>query len=205
MKKDKSRKAQFNWGIITFDNPYQVIKAIFSFAGIAFYRDFIRDILLYSTSKKQYREKHAGNIIFLLEGIDCLLKACFAIHKVQQHSLLEIRAEDILNSNFYSLPKTGSRTWTDFPVALTEAEMLDPYTAFKKVFRHKGPGQWYETIKYLNEMACGSYEGTIKENILEAYLQLTRLFEAAHLIYVRELAHVRRWRYDAMHKMQSEP
>lgn len=194
MKKGKTNKMQLTWGSTAFDDPYQVIRAIFGFADTGFYRHFIRDILLYSTRKKRYKKEHASNIIFLLDGIVCLLSACFIISKEKKHSLLEVEEEDIIKPDFYSLRNAATDLWSDFPRSLTKAEMLDPYTVFGKVFQHYTPDKWYHLMKYFTEDACGNYSDVYEENTLLVYIQLTRLFEAAHLINVREIAHVRNWR-----------
>lgn len=194
MKKQKIQKIKLTWNSLEFNNPYGVIKEIFEFAHIGFYRKFIRDVLLYTTKNKQYKKHHAGNIMFLLEGIKCLLNACFLISKEKMHSLLEVREEDIMNGNFYSLYKTETGLWADFPRSLTKPEIIDPYKAFAKIFQHNSPNKWYEIIKYLAEDACGSYSDMLEENPLEVYIQVTKLFEAAHLINVREIAHVTNWR-----------
>lgn len=195
MKKEgKADKVIFTWGSLTFDHPYQVIEGVFDYSHMHTYRNFIKDVLLYSTHKKKYRKKDAGSILFLLEGIGCLLQACYSISKEKEHSLLEVRDDDMLNSNFYSMRNDDTDIWSDFPRSLSKSEMLDPYKSFQKVFRHNNSEKWYEIIKISVEYACGSYNEGPEENALEVHVQLSKLFEAAHLIYVRELGHVRSWR-----------
>lgn len=194
------KKKAFVWGYLTFSDPYKVIKQIFSFANIDFYRDFISDILLSSSRKKPYKKGDAGQIMFIMDGIFCLLQAGFAMSKKKKRSLLDIRDADIINSNFYTLGRSETAQWTDFPRSLSKDEVLDPYRAFGKLFRHCGPDKLYNIMKQLMEDACGSYSTDSYENTFEIYVHLTKLFEAAHLIYVRELEHVRNWRLNRINK-----
>lgn len=198
MKKKKSEKQEFTWGCLTFGDPYIVIKEIFSFAHVDFYRDFIGDILLYSSRKKVYRKKYTGDIMFILDGIFCLLQAGYVISKERKHSILDIRESDILNSSFYTLTSSGIRQWADFPRSLSKDEMLDPYSALGRLFKHYKPDKLYNAIKRLATDACGCYENELEENTLEIYVSLSKLFEAAHLIWVRELEHIRNWRLDKL-------
>ncbi|HEU0228425.1 MAG TPA: hypothetical protein VFQ86_11850 [Arachidicoccus soli] len=52
MKKNKTNEPVFTWGSLVFTDPYEVIQQIFDFSGVGYYRNFIKDILLYSTRKK---------------------------------------------------------------------------------------------------------------------------------------------------------
>lgn len=178
-------------GSITFTDPYKVIKEVFSFADIGFYRNFIRDILRFSSSRKKYNKEDAGYILLLLEGLNCLLQACFIISKEKKHSHLELGEEDILNRHFYYHHEIESKIWSDFPRVLTKKELLDPYLVFGKVYAHKYPGEWYGIVKGLVEDACGSYDDVPQQNTMWIYTQLVKLFEASHLIYVRELVQER--------------
>ena len=194
MKKKNAGKTILTWNSMSFKDPYKVIIAIYDAADVETYRDFIRDILLYSTRTKQYRKEHGGNMRFYLDGIICLLNACFIIGKNKKHSLLELRDEDMLNSKFYSLHTLESKRWSDFPRSLTQSETLNPYKVFGKIFKHHNPDKWSDILKYLADDACSSYSDKPDENLLEVYIQLTKLFEATHLIYVREIEHIGNWR-----------
>ena len=78
MKKQKHTKMKFTWGTLTFDDPYKVIKEIFFFADLSFYRKFLKDVLLCCAANKQYKQQPA-DVVFRLEGINCLLNAGYAI------------------------------------------------------------------------------------------------------------------------------
>ena len=195
MKKQKKQKLKFIWRDLALSNPYKVIEEIFNYATVQYYRDFLRDVLLYSTKSKEYRKEHVGHVIFSLEGIACLLKACFVISKEKKHSLLDVTEEDILNANFYSSRNSKMDLWSDFPRSLSQAEILDPYIAFGKIFECHNPDKWHEIMKdVVNYAGSTCYHDMLEENLLEVYLQLSKLFEAAHLIHVREINHVWNWR-----------
>jgi hypothetical protein len=194
MKDKKYKKRKFVWGALNFSDPYKVIQAIFNYANIDSYRDFIVDILLYSTVKKHYKKKDPVDIMYIIEGIYCLLQACYVISKMKECCILEVRTSDVLNAKFYSLSSTELGQWVEFPRSLSKDEFLNPYKALKQVFRHYTPDKLYDIVKYLTENACGSYCDEFEINTFEIYYLLSKLFEASHLIRVRELDHIENWR-----------
>lgn len=194
-KKQQSLKnVSFQWRKKRFHDPYKVITEVFDYANLGFYRKFIGDVLLYSSLKKQYKKLHTGNMLFLLEGISCLLQACSVIGKEQKQSVLDFREKDLLNRKFYSFHTTDTECWADFPRSLSVAETNNPYAVFKNVFQCKSPEEWMDAFKDLVEDACGSYADVSDENTLDMYMQLTKVLEAAHLIYIREIVYIRNWR-----------
>lgn len=92
--------------------------------------------------EKKYKKENAGNIIWIIDGIYCLLDACFALNKMDKYSLLDVRRKDILNSKFYSNRETERGNWSDFPRLLSEKEFINPYCTFKKTFKHWTPIKW---------------------------------------------------------------
>lgn len=194
MKNKKSKDQAFTWGNSVFTDPYMVIKEVFGFENLGHYRNFITDILLYSERKKAYKQKNAGSIIWLTDGMNGLLDACYAINKMKKYNPLELWDSDIVNTKFYSNRKEQNDIWEDFPRTLTQEEFIDPYLTFKKIFRRQKPGKLLKAFKELIEYACGSYRDKPEEDTFSVYFQLTRLFEAAHLIYIREMAQVVGWR-----------
>ncbi len=194
MKRKKAHKNTLQWGNSVFTDPHKVIREIFDFAEVGFYRNFIKDILLYSTRHKKYKKEDMGNLLWLQEGVFCLLGACNAIRKTKKHSLMDIRNEDILNSRFYSNCLAESGIWSDFPRTLSESEVIDPYRTFRRIFKHRNADEWICIFKESLEEACGSYSSTYDQNTLLVYIQLSSLFEASYLIYIREIVHTNDWR-----------
>lgn len=191
----KENKITFTVGGTVFKNPYRVIPAIFSFAHIEDQRTFIKDILLYSTSSKRYQKEDFGSILLYLEHFSCLLAACFVISKQRKGSPIEVRTDDMLNSNFYSIRETTTDIWSEFPRSLTQEEFLNPYKALKQVFKSRNPEVWSSLIKDVTDYACGNYGGDFPEiNSFEVYQHLCKLLEAAHLINVREIEQPYKWR-----------
>lgn len=189
MKEQKVHDAKFVWGRLSMNDPYHVIREVFSYADVGFYRGFLKDVLLYSTRKKRYRKEDAGQVLFLLEGVDCMLKACFEISQNPPPGHAEPSEDERYNRNPNAEGETTvSYTWSNFPRALTQAEAQNPYRAFAKVYKHNSPYQWRRTINYLAADACGRYDDFPEENTLKVYLQLSRLFEAAYLVYTRQAA-----------------
>lgn len=190
----KHQKKVFIWRNEAFTDPYKAIEAIFDFTDVFQYKRLVRDIALYSSKKKRYKKEHAGNLIWKLEAISCMLDACFTINKEKRFCPLDVLDDDIMNEKFYSRHEDKNRIWSDFPRLLSVEEFTNPYKAFKKIFNHMKPEQYYERFKELIGYACGSYNDHFSGNSMNIYFQLTKLFEAAHLIYIREVAHVRNWR-----------
>ena len=99
-----------------------------------------------------------------------------------------------MNKNFFTLATLESKQFSDFPRALNKAEMRNPYKALSKLFKQHTPEKWLAKFKYLLDDACAKNADVFYENPLEVYLALSKLFEAAHLIQVREIGHIRKWR-----------
>ena len=190
----KHQKQVFIWRNETFADPYKAIEAIFDFTDVFVYKKLVRDIALYSGKKKKYKKTHAGNLIWKLEAISCMLNACFAINKEKKFCPLDILASDVMNEKFYSRYEDKSHIWSDFPRLLSAEEFINPYKALGKIFSHTNPEQYHQRFKALIGYACGSYNDHFSGNIMDIYFQLTKLFEAAHLIYIREIIYVRNWR-----------
>lgn len=195
MKHQKENKMTFTLDGVTFTDPYSVIAEVFSAADIQSYRRFVTDILLYSSSKKLYQKERFGGIMYYLDRLSCLLEAGFAIRKQVKKCHLDVRNEDLLNRHFYSLSEATENAWAGFPRSLTRADFFDPYKALKKVFKVRNPDTWSFVLKEMADFACGYYwEATPDNNTLEVYLSISKLLEATHLIYVREIAQPDKWR-----------
>lgn len=72
-------------------------------------------------------------------------------------------------------------------------EFIDPYLVFKKFFKTKEIGEWKKIMEKIFEFAitdASFFEGGLDLDALSVYFHLTKLFEAAHLIDVREVTHV---------------
>lgn len=192
MKKNshEEQTGTFIWSHMTFDDPYQVIASIFDHADLAHYRELIRDLSIYSCLNKVYQKENPGNLLWKVEGINCLLQACFVLSKHKKESPVKVTEADLMEQRFYATDASSVTCWNSFPRFLSQSEFRNPYLVFKDFFKLKSIEQWQADIRELifeAYIVCDEYS---EHNIIQMYIQLSKLFEAAHLIDVREITHI---------------
>ncbi|HJU45406.1 MAG TPA: hypothetical protein VJ647_01420 [Chitinophagaceae bacterium] len=180
------------WYRETITDPYQVIAEAFDFSEISYYRKVIKGILLSTQTDKIYDEVSPSNLLFQFRMMESVINACYLINKENKKSPLTIGAGDYTNRNLYYGRHDRKDGWDYFPRCLSRKEFMDPYLVFKRFFKFRELQQWKMDLEeVLNRALSRSDERLeISVDILSMYFYLTRLFEAAHLIDVREITHV---------------
>ncbi len=169
-------------------DPFRIIAITFDINHLSSYRHFITDILLYSSLSRAYRKELAGELILTLDEIAAFLKACFDISKQKHQSSLIISEEDVRKRKLVTNKKGGLGYWDDFPKVLSMEEFKNPYLAFRLIFEYTTHEKLHDSFKQMMRYACSNYVSYPNEgNTLLLYQQLMKLFEAAHLINVREI------------------
>ena len=180
------------WYRETITDPYQVIAEAFSFCEIAEYRKSIKAILLSSQSNKVYNRDSPTDLLFQFRMMESVINACYLINKEKKESPLIIGEDDYINKNLYYGRRSGSDGWDYFPRCLSRKEFINPYLNLKRFFQLQDIKQWKIDLEAVLNKALSNTNEQLEINIdiLSMYFYLTKLFEAAHLIDVREVTHV---------------
>lgn len=180
----------FTWSYMTFDDPYQVIASIFDHAHVAHYRDLISDLCLYNYLEEGYKKESLANLWWFMEGINCLLHASFVLSEYKNESPVRVGESDLMDKRLYATSGDNLTCWHCFPRFLSQSEFKNPYLVFKDFFSSQSLAEWQESIRDLIFEACIAGEEYSEQNVINIYIRVSKLFEAAHLINIREITHI---------------
>lgn len=192
MKKKKSKTIPPDRTLL--HDAHQVIAFTFDAAGLEYYRELVTDILLYSTRNKPYKKETTGDLIWTLERIAPFLAACAEISSLKAQSPLIIYEEDVHKKQLITDKEHASGYWEHFPRMLSLEEFKNPYLAIQAVFKQTTHEHLYDSFKHMISQACNVDYYNQTENTLLLYQQFMKLFEAAHLIDLREVIHTTGYR-----------
>jgi len=193
MKKHDDYLATSIWYREVIEDPYQVIAEYFSYVSIDSFRKKFKGVLIAIEKDKLYRTDRPTDLLYDFKMIESVMNAAFIINHEKKKSPLDISPSDAFNKNLYCGRYSSHTDWDYFPRSISMKEFIDPYLAFKKFFKYKEIGEWKNVMERIFEYAitdASFFEGGLVFDALSVYFHLTKLFEAAHLIDVREVTHV---------------
>lgn len=174
----------YRWRDEVITNPYEAIAELFRFGDIAFYRKFIRQILLSAGRPKVYNKDDPGNVIYKFQTIQSAINCAYLLTREDKGDL-PVDADHLLDRHNYCGRGIRSDQWQCFPRTLTIKEYKNPYLVFRRFFKYQTLHKWKEDLgEILIYALTRDAEGPLID-LLSMYLHLTKLFEAAHLIVVR--------------------
>lgn len=191
--KEKSLKDIFStqsWLYDVITDPYQVFAEAFSTADIGFLRRFIKDILPYAEANKIYREKSPCDVLLFMRVIRSLIKAGDTLKEIKKSALM-VPEGDALNKKYYRSHYRSGNEWEEFPRFLSVKEFCNPYKVFGKFFKYQDVNKWLYELKEIVDAALSKNNGQLGLEMISLYSHLVKLTEAAHLINVREVTHIR--------------
>lgn len=191
--KNKSPKDPFKthcWAYTIVTDPYQVFAECFFFADIGSFKKTIRQVLLSAASRKVHKKDEPASVLQLFHAITSVMLAAQALHRQKKTAPLKIEQEQFTDKRLYARPNSPCAEWEYLPRHLSAKEYQHPYRVFSRFFKRRDVAQWRQGIEQALSFALSSYTEDSDLNLLELYLQLTRLMEAAHLIDVREVLHI---------------
>lgn len=171
-------------------DPYQVIAAAFDFSDLAPYRKVIKGVLLSIHQNKIYYKDAPANLLYEFKMLESVVNAAYIINKEKRKSPIEVWTSDLFNKNLYCGWRSNSNGWADFPRSLSMQEYINPYLVFKKFFKYQKLDKWKEDLQEMLDYGLSKNSDCVELDLLQLYLHLTKLIEAAHLIDVREITHV---------------
>lgn len=180
----------FTWSYMTFDDPYQVIASIFDDADLAHYRDLTRDLCMSSCLQEAFQQENMASLWWFMEGVNCLLHACFVLSEHKDESPVRVEDTDLMHKRFYTTSGDDLTCWHCFPRFLSQSEFKNPYLVFNDFFSSQSLAKWQESIRELIFEACIAGKEYSEQNVINIYIRVSKLFEAAHLINIREITHI---------------
>lgn len=191
--KNKSTSDPFetcSWAMEAITTPRQVIAHCFSTEDIGSFRRSIRQVLLSAASAKVHRKNDPSTIWRQFKMITSVVMAARQMHPPKQKDALQVTEEQFLDSRLYAKPYSACPEWDYLPRTLNAAEYKNPFLVLKRFFKTHDVAQWKTTIDDVLDYAFARYTDQCDLNLLQLFLQLTKLMEAAHLIDVREITHI---------------
>lgn len=188
MKMEKDHFETCCWRREVITDPYQVFAECFSLAGIDYFRDMIKALLL--NRGVRGTKKDPGKLLFDCKVLGSLLNASWVINKLDKSPPAIIPDADLFCKDLYCSGISGTSEWESFPRELSLKEYKNPYLVFKRFFGFQELDKWKLD---LHDLLVRAYEKEPEEtslNLLSIYIYLIKLAEAAYLIDVREVTHI---------------
>ncbi|HEV7329722.1 MAG TPA: hypothetical protein VGN63_01680 [Flavisolibacter sp.] len=179
-------------------DAYTAIANFFSCYGLAAARHDLRKLAKAAAGTRSTRISPA-NVIWYFENVETLQKAACTIHQSgfqRQAAILTLPGDgipDLRQFAHYCGWQRGYTPWHFLPRFLGPKEFANPYWVFRKLATYATEEKWSRIFRELRDYAFfdtgfAEYDGG--ENILEIFLLLNKLLEAAHLVEVRVITEV---------------
>lgn len=171
--------------------PYMKLEQVFEYCDLVKYRSVITESLHATYCRQKYSYGNPADLVDYFDKIQSLIKATHCINEQNNCLVLEKEVDLLDRKYFYGKHKYLS-VWQYIPQSLTEEEYKNPYLVFKPFFGEWSLKKWKKILKLVlryalsQEMLSVDYPSI---NILAIHLQLTRLIEAAHLLFARRGNH----------------
>lgn len=166
-------------------DPIAVITSIFGRDHLSTYRKAIYAFWKAASRPQLQTKVSPGYFLSLVETIESLLNVAYLLK--DQNSPFLITEEDLMNPCYFGKGQLGASDFDCFPRMLSRKDCLNPYRVFGKVLAYQSLEEWKDE---LHELLLDAQSKTLSTEIhwdgVSFCRHLIKLFEAAHLIDVRE-------------------
>lgn len=190
MKEKEDNLATIGWLYRVEKDPHQVITHFFAFAHVKSYRKMIKGVLLTAYRDKVYNKDEPGHIVVKFKAIESLIFSAHALEKEHKGNSAKVKGVDLLNKKVYCGQDGALTEWDYFPRSLSAKEFKNPYLVFSRFFKYQDLHKWRADLQEVLENALTKSPNDMEVQPLPVYIHLTKLIESAHLINLREIAHV---------------
>lgn len=173
--------------------PFKVVNEFFSDHYLDEAKGLIDKWIAFAKRKDQWNKSSPSLLLFFFEQTITLIEASWVIQQMDNRGRLadlsqsNLGKAELSQSGFYSSHHFRIDAWNDFPRALKWREYLNPYTVFSKFFRFQGLAVWKRDLHSLLHTALSNCQMDGDDiDLLNLSKHLNKLFEACHLIHVRE-------------------
>jgi hypothetical protein len=175
--------------------------------AFALIKDFFNDIDIYeaikdtedlirsAASRKVYKKRVPGDLLFFKYKFEDLIAAAFAIsNSVEERSGAQLNfhednaSPDIFKQEDFVSKLQNVPSWAAFPRSLTRWQYFDPYKAVKKFAAYMTELEWKKALKVIVDYAltdCPLDDEYPAAALLTIRLRMLQLIEASHLLHVR--------------------
>ncbi len=164
----------------------------YTFPGAQYKLTMWQDMVL---SEYDWNQTHPSNLLFFQEKILALIAGVWHFNKFSKvvGSIAKINGRAVSPTEFmrpelYCDPDRHI-PWECFPRHLTASEFIDPASVFPGFFALLNKCEWQELLNSMLHAAFTNNtfdEGTGEFNPVKVRIELGRLLDACHLIYIRE-------------------
>lgn len=187
--KNKTPKDPFDtacWSKGCIMNPMKVFAEVFSYADIENLRREVRRIATHAAADKVYRRSAPCDVLLDMKVVRSALLAAHALRKRTGAAIDSPTMQLVTPFADYCCGVGKPNPWGDFPRSLSIKAYCHPYRVFAKLFRQQGLALWLADWEALVEAALSPDNAGLRLNAMSICTGLTRLLEAAHLVWVRE-------------------
>ena len=174
------------WSSGPFNDARRVFGEVFSHKEIKELRREVRRIGTYAFSEKLYKKAAPCDVLLDMKVVRSALAAAHALRAASGAELAPAAEPVVVRLVDYCCGGGKPDAWGDFPRSLTIKEYHHPYGVFATLFRRESLQRWVRDWEALVEAALTPGDAGLRLNVIPLCKGLTKLLEAAHLIWVRE-------------------
>lgn len=177
------------WYKEVITDPRQTFAEAFLFMDIFGFRRLFKEVLRATLPGASYTPNLIADLICEFKIIESVINAAYIINRDQVKCSIETDSTELSNNFVYYGEHYDSLEWDYFPRSLSRSEFMDPYLIFDRFFEYRSLKQWKAYLLETMETATVKEKGGSGLDLIEIYFQLTKLFEAACLVDIRENKH----------------
>lgn len=176
------------WYKERIDLPLEAIRNIFNDSSIVDIEKFVTKLCIWAGNEEPCRDYSFSEILHYLKQLEGLLNASHLIWKHSKKIKVSISEKEIFNPSIFCGDKMYITSWDYLPKILFLNEHIDPHKALERIFSNSSIEALRNSISTFATFAFD--RGTLAEsdsniNVLDTFLQINAITEAAHLICVR--------------------
>ncbi|MCI9843391.1 hypothetical protein [Flavobacterium pectinovorum] len=170
MKKNKISFETRFWAGFVAGNPFEAFDALFDFAHLDYYKQYLTEVVLHCYKSKVYKQEDPSNVFVFYTGISSFLKVCYSLKgkskkwKVKQSA----RSEDVFHLS-----------------SLTKEEFDNPFLVLQNAFEERTLQQFEFFLCEIIEYSLSSYNNDPETDLVTPYIHLIKMLDAGELIKKR--------------------
>lgn len=170
MKKSKTHVETRFWAVDKKRSGLQLMETFFQFNDLAASKEMLNNIMNYAIKRNSWIDEDPSVIYQFHQAVRSFVRAGYLIHLKEKkrvaHAYLENPSPWVLG-------------------LLSEKEYQNPLLVFKKTFKEYSVKEFDYFMSGIVYFSMGMYDNLPERNIVNPYIHLTKMLDAAHLILER--------------------